>query len=121
MLRMSRLLRIVLGRWPGGRVFKFRIIKVPSPTDPEGDLHLFNLDPVGLMEAVNGHVGSTVLEPCGSGLGLNLKLVDKDAWSDYISAHVDDDQGVNGEFTLTMPREKVSRYHSTDEGQEQGR
>jgi hypothetical protein len=77
--------------------------------DCDGRFHLLGRSPdhVTMMHKVNSWVGSPVLELCGSGIGVNLKVIDDDAWSDYVSAHVDDDQTDKTlgklEFAFVMP------------------
>lgn len=88
--------------------FNFRVLKTHSATDPEGQLNLIGNNPMELIEAVNKLCEAKVLEPCGEGLGLNAKLVDKNLWSMYISAHVSE-KDEDGCCTLEMPTEKIAR------------
>jgi hypothetical protein len=63
------------------RSFEFRLLVV------NGDFHMLGKFP-GYAELINNFVGKPVIEVCGHGIGVNLKLIDKEAWSEYISQHV---------------------------------
>jgi hypothetical protein len=95
--------------------FSFKVMRFP-PTEPtddrEGNFHLFCkkfYEHADLCKAVNGFVGKEVLRLVGMGIGVNCKIVDMDAWSDYISANVNDGEGTDGYFTWTQPDKLVKR------------
>lgn len=88
--------------------YEFRVIKTDDGTET-GDFALFfdSPDHYTPMKMINDHVGTEVVRLRGAGIGVNLQIVDFDAWSDYISAHVKETK--DGKFVIELPDKKVKR------------
>lgn len=79
-------------------------LRVPSIVDPDGDIFLFLDTPfhVDAMLAINKFAGGEVVKINGRGMGVNLKIIDKDLWSDNVSLYVDEIPGTD-KFELLLP------------------
>lgn len=88
--------------------FDFRVIR-----GSDSRLHLLGVSPDHYtpMIAINRYAQSKVVEICGSGIGVNLVIIDDDIWSEKISMHVSDpiEGGTNGVFSFRTARRQM-RY-----------
>jgi hypothetical protein len=83
----------------------FNVLRFPStnPEHVEGDFHLLvdGIDQITPMRIINDKVGKPVVKLHGKGLGLHLIIDDMQAWSDYVSEHVE--EIANNRFRLSLP------------------
>lgn len=77
--------------------FEFRLLRTS-----ETDFYLLGSHPdhVGPMYAINKHAGGEVVKLNGTGIGVNLKIVDHDLWSDKVSEFV---SGSHPDYVLDLP------------------
>ena len=90
---------------------EFTVLKTDDGSET-GDFALLFKSPdhVTPLKIINEHVGKEVVRMRGTGIGVNLQIVDFDAWSDYISSHVLEIAGSNGsQFHMALPDEKIKR------------
>jgi hypothetical protein len=89
--------------------WEFSVLRVPSEADKDGDFHLFGKGPDHCtpMRKINEAVGKPVVALCGGGFGVNLKIADMQAWSDYVSMHIGEVEGNN--FVLQLPEGSLEK------------
>lgn len=86
--------------------FRFHVLRVPSERDPEGDFFLLGSlpDHISPMIAINTYAGGEVVRLNGNGFGVNLKIVNKDLWSEKIAPLTDAGETANT-GVITIPEE----------------